>query len=131
MTEQQQDGATSILVVDDDETFRTVLARSLRSLGFEALAAGNYYEAIGRVLTSPPEFAVVDLQMPGHSGLSLIEAIKRAHPETIVVVLTADGGQQSAAAAAERGASGYLLKPTDADEVISALRAARRRPSQG
>jgi DNA-binding NarL/FixJ family response regulator len=65
----------------------------------------------------------VDLQMPGHSGLELIDAIKHIHPATIVIVLTADRSSQSMATARQRGASRYLHKPIDPDDLVSALAA--------
>lgn len=128
MTDPRNAPARSILVVDDDETFRAVLARALR-VRYEVATAGSYEDAIARGLVDGPDCALVDLQMPGRSGFELIAAIKRIHPATIVVVLTADRSPESKAAATERGASGYLTKPTDADEVIAALRAASEHPS--
>jgi len=111
----------SILLVEDDEPFRSVLARSLRARGYQVWLAANYVEAVGRVLAEPPQFAVVDLQMPGRSGLELIEEIKRLQPGTTIVVLTGDRSLESKADALRRGASGYLTKPTDTDELIAAL----------
>lgn len=111
----------SILVVDDDATFRGALARSLMSRGYEVWTAANYFEAVGRVLAEPPQFAVVDLKMAGRSGFDLVEEIKRVHPATTIVVLTADRSPESKAEAVRRGASVYLTKPTDADEVIAAF----------
>jgi two-component system response regulator RegA len=84
----------SILVVDDDATFRGALARSLTSRGYDVWTAANYLEAVGRVLAEPPQFAVVDLKMPGHSGFDLVEEIKHVHPPTTIVVLTADHSPQ-------------------------------------
>lgn len=129
MTDTQDAPGRAILVVDDDETFRTVLARALRARGHTAVAAGSYEDAIGRALLDPPDCALVDVRMPGRSGLELVAALKRIYPAMIVVVLTADRSPESRATAMERGASAYLTKPTDADEVIAALTAARARPS--
>ena len=128
MSAWPQPGTFSILVVDDDETFRTVLARSLRARGLEAVAAASYEEALGRVLVNRPDCALVDLKMTGRPGLELVTALKRIDPTMIVVVLTADRSPESKAAAIECGASGYLTKPTDADEIIAALRTASERP---
>ena len=64
--------------------------------------------------------------MPGRSGLDLVEAITRHHPDIIVVVLTADRSAASEAEAIRRGAKGYLTKPADTDEIIAALAAAAR-----
>ena len=113
--------AGSILVVDDDATFRGALARSLTSRGYDVWVAADYFEAVGRVLAQPPSFAVVDLRMPRRSGFELIEEIKRISSGTIVVVLTADRSPESMAEAKRVGASAYLTKPTDADEIVAAL----------
>jgi two-component system response regulator RegA len=108
-------------VVDDDDTFRATLARSLGSRGYDVWVAANYAEAVERVLAEAPSFAVVDLRMPRRSGFELIDEMKRISPTTIVVVLTADGSPESIADAKRLGASGYLTKPADADEIIAAL----------
>jgi len=124
MNEPGDAPARSILVVDDDEVFRAVLARALRSRGYDACVADGYDQAIERVRAQQPGFAVVDLRMPGRSGLEIIETIKRLCPGTVVLALTADRSPESVAEARRRGASLYLNKPTDADEIVSALQAA-------
>ncbi|HVV51246.1 MAG TPA: response regulator [Polyangia bacterium] len=125
MSDREQEPAPFVLVVDDDGTFRTVLARSLRSRGYDTDVAGSYDEAITRVMLSAPQVALVDLHMPERSGFELIDAIKRIDPTTVFIVLTADQSRESMEAAAARGVFRYLTKPTDADEVIAALEAAR------
>jgi two-component system response regulator RegA len=111
----------SILLVDDDETFRKILARSLRGRGYDVCVAAGYDEALARVVAETPHFAVVDLRMAGRSGLDLVEAIKRARAETAVIVLTADQSLATRAAARRLGASDYLAKPADTDDLIAAL----------
>jgi two-component system response regulator RegA len=108
-------------VVDDDETFRAALARSLVSRGCDVRGAANYFEAIGRVLADPPRFAIVDLRMSERSGFELIAEIRRTSTTTAIVVLTADGSAQSKAEASRLGASAYLTKPADAEDVVAAL----------
>jgi len=125
-----QGKAGSILVVDDDATFRGVLARSLTSRGYDVSIAANYLEAVGLCVAQPPEFAIVDLKMPGRSGLDLVEQIKRVNPATTVLVLTADRSPESKAEALRLGACAYVTKPTDADEVIAALISGRNRDTQ-
>src|SRR5262249_22096841 len=73
MTAPLQPGRPSVLVVDDDETFRATLARSLVAHGYDVWPAGSYVEAVGRVLAEPPAFTIVDLRMPGRSGFELID----------------------------------------------------------
>jgi len=121
MTDAEQRGERSILLVDDDEPFRQVLALAFRNRGYDVRVAGDYDDAVAAVLASAPRFAVVDLRLPGRSGLELIETIRRIHQTTIVVVLTGERGATWAADAKHRGAARYLTKPLDVDEIISAL----------
>jgi two-component system response regulator RegA len=115
--------APSILLVEDDEAFRRVLARALVARGYNVAVAESPDEAVWHLLARAPDFAIVDLRMPGGSGLTLIADVKRIHPTTSVIVLTADGSDESIAEAIRCGASSYLTKPIDADEIVSALRA--------
>jgi two-component system, response regulator RegA len=117
----------SILLVEDDEALRLVLARSFRSRGYDIRVAGNYDDAVASVQKSAPRSALIDLRLPGRSGLELVEAITRHHPEIVVVVLTADRSSESVAEATRRGAKGYVTKPADTDEIIAALTAAHAR----
>jgi ActR/RegA family two-component response regulator len=98
-----------------------VVARALRARGYDARTAGGYDEALAEVLANGPRCAVVDLRMPGRSGLELIGAIKRERPATVVLVLTGDRSAESIAAAMEGGASRYLSKPIDPDDLAFAL----------
>ena len=121
MTDAEQRSERSILLVDDDESFRQVLALAFRKRGYDVRIAGDYDEAVTSVLASPPRFALVDLRLPGRSGLELIEAIRRIHQTTILVVLSGERGAKWAAHAKLRGAARYLTKPVDVDEIIIAL----------
>lgn len=122
MTDAKQRNERSILLVDDDEPLRQVLALSFRNRGYDVRVAGDYNEALANVLASAPRFAVVDLRLPGRSGLELIEAIRRIKQTTTVIVLTGERGASWAAQAKHRGAAGYLTKPADVDEIIAALK---------
>ena len=100
-----------------------MLARALVARGYDTVVAESPDEAVWHVLARAPDFAIVDLRMPGGSGLALIADIKRIRPTTAVIVLTGDRSDESVAEAIRRGASSYLTKPIDADEIVSALRA--------
>jgi len=113
--------APSILIVDDDSTLRERLATACRARGLDARTAGDYDEARALALADPPEFAVVDLRMPGRSGLELIRELKTIDPETKIVVLTAYGSIATTIDAMKLGAIYYLQKPADADDVIAAF----------
>jgi two-component system response regulator RegA len=116
------DDAVSILVVDDDEAFRSRLARALTERGYDVRAASSAEEAERAAEADSPEMAVVDLRMPGASGLELVRTLKRIDPSTKVVVLTGYGSIATAIEAIRLGATHYLPKPANADEVLAALR---------
>jgi two-component system response regulator RegA len=113
--------APSILIVDDDTTLRERLAEAFRARGLEAKTAGSYDEARALAVEDPPELAVVDLRMPGRSGLELIRELKQIDPETKIVVLTAYGSIATTIDAMKLGAVYYLQKPADADDVLAAF----------
>ncbi|MFZ5442768.1 MAG: response regulator transcription factor [Myxococcota bacterium] len=110
----------TLLVVDDDEPFRTRLSRALTDRGFAVTTAGSADEALAAVSESP-EYAVLDLRMPGRSGLELLAALKERDPNTRVVMLTGYGSIPTAVEATKKGATAYLTKPADADDVVRAL----------
>lgn len=110
----------TLLVVDDDETFRTRLGRALGERGFSVTLAGSADEALAAVGDSP-EYAVIDLRMPGRSGLDLLAALKERDANTRVVMLTGYGSIPTAVEATKKGATAYLTKPADADDVVRAL----------
>jgi two-component system, response regulator RegA len=111
----------TLLLVDDDQTFRLRLARALEQRGFEVAAAGDVEAALALARGDPPELAVVDLKLPGGSGLTLVRALKALDPATEVLVLTGYGSIATAVEAVKLGARHYLPKPADADEILQAL----------
>ena len=113
--------APSILIVDDDEVFRTRLARAFRDRGWDVSAAAGYDEALTRAREDSPEMAVVDLRMPAASGLELVRDLKALDPATRVVVLTGYGSIATAIEAVRIGATYYLSKPADVDDILAAF----------
>ena len=118
----------SILIVDDDEVFRRRLARAFEDRDFETRTAGDFDEAISQAGSESPEFAVVDLKMPGKSGLELVQALKEVDQTTKVVVLTGYGSIATAIDAIRLGATYYLPKPADADDIVAAFNRADAPP---
>jgi two-component system response regulator RegA len=110
-----------LLLVDDDETFRARLARALGARELEVVVADDPAAALEAARRTRPAWAVVDLKMPGGSGLDLVRDLVALDPELRVVVLTGYGSIASAVEALRRGAHHYLSKPADADEIIAAL----------
>jgi two-component system, response regulator RegA len=101
--------------------FRNRLARALRERGHEVRTAACADEARTLAAEESPEYAVVDLKMPGGSGLDLVAELRALDPGTAVVVLTGYGSIATAVEAVRRGAVHYVAKPADADELLSAF----------
>jgi two-component system response regulator RegA len=118
--DKSKDGP-SILLVDDDPLFRQVLARALSRRGYAVSAAGSVDEALALVAEAAPEYAVVDLKMPGDSGLVLIKALIELDPNTRIVMLTGYASIATAVEAIKLGAVHYLVKPADAEQILEAL----------
>jgi two-component system response regulator RegA len=117
----------SILVVDDDDRFRERLVRALAERGHEAQGARNVEEARRLANAESPEWAIVDLRMPGASGMELVRDLLAIDPATRVVVLTGYGSIATAVEAVKLGAVDYLTKPADADQILAALEGTTRR----
>lgn len=110
-----------ILVVDDDEAIRTRLVGALSKRGYDAQEADGYDTAMDKMRSFHPEYVVTDLRMPGHSGLEVVETVKKTSPHTEVLLLTGFGSIANALEAVRKGARGYLTKPADADQILVAL----------
>ncbi|MCB0325479.1 MAG: response regulator [Bdellovibrionales bacterium] len=115
----------TLLLVDDDSVFRTTLAKALTRRGFQVLQAGDATAALEQAQTQSVDRAVVDLCMPGASGLELIDPLRTACPGIRIVVLTGYGSIPTAVSAMQSGAVHYLTKPADADTVLEAFDKAR------
>jgi two-component system response regulator RegA len=111
----------SLLIVDDDRVLRERLARAFVARGFEAKAAAGPAEALAIARVDSPEMAVVDLRMPGGSGLELVRGLLAIDPSTRIVVLTGYGSIATAIEAMRLGATYYLPKPADADDILAAF----------
>jgi two-component system response regulator RegA len=117
-----------ILLVDDDAPLRERLARALEKRGFLVRTAGDYDSALSVAAEASPELAVVDMRMPGPSGLELVRALKENDPETRIVVLTGYGSIATTIDAMRLGAVYYLQKPADADDILAAFAKAEAPP---
>jgi two-component system phosphate regulon response regulator OmpR len=117
-----------ILVVDDDARLRALLQRYLTEHGFRVTAAENAADARDKLRFLSPDLMVLDVMMPGESGLELIEAL-RAQMDSIppVLLLTARGAPEDRIAGFEAGADDYLGKPFEPLELVLRIRAMLRR----
>jgi two-component system response regulator RegA len=120
-TTADADTLPSMLVVDDDVTFCRVLAAALEKRGFAVRTAHNVETAYEIAAQEPPEFVVLDLKMPGESGLTLVQRLKDLDSHTRIVILTGYASVATAVEAIKLGATHYLTKPADADEIVQAF----------
>ena len=111
----------SLLIVEDDKSFLTRLARAMETRGFSVTTAESVAEGLLQVETAPPAFAVVDMRLGDGNGLDVISALNRRRPDARAIVLTGYGNIATAVNAVKLGAVDYLAKPADADNVVAAL----------
>ncbi len=111
----------SLLLVDDDDVFCQVLGRALEKRGYTVTVAHSVEQAMPLAQTNPPEYAVVDLKMDGASGLTLVQALHELDPATRIVMLTGYASIATAVEAIKLGATQYLTKPANADEIVAAF----------
>ncbi|TXD38150.1 response regulator [Lujinxingia vulgaris] len=121
----------TLLIVDDNEIFRERLARAFRDRTFEVRVANGHDQAIALASEESPEWAVVDMKMPGKSGLEVVRDLKSIDPQTKIVVLTGYGSIATAIDAVRLGAINYLQKPADADDIIAAFERGEQPPMTG
>ncbi len=115
-------GKGTVLVVDDDLTFRTRLGKALERRGFCVSLAEHGDAARDFLRQNPsPDYAVVDLRMPGENGMVLVQTLCSEASGIRVLVLTAYGSIANAIEAMKLGAVDYLTKPADADQITAAL----------
>jgi two-component system response regulator RegA len=110
-----------VLIVDDDQRLREQLARAFARRGYVPMVAADHDQAVALASEHEPEMAVIDLRMPGPSGLELLRRLRQIDPETRVVMLTGYGSIATAIEAVKLGAVHYLQKPADADEILAAF----------
>ena len=111
----------SLLIVDDDRVLRERLARAFRERGYDVRTADDFDQALTVAAADPPELALVDLRMPGGSGLELVRRLRALDEATRIVVLTGYGSIATAIDAVRLGATHYLPKPADVQDVIDAF----------
>jgi two-component system response regulator RegA len=111
----------SLLIVDDDKVFCDVLAKAMRKRGFSVTCSHTIEDAFKLAEASTPEYAIVDLKLSSESGLVLVEQLKALDPGTRIVMLTGYASIATAVEAIKLGATHYLAKPVDADEIMAAF----------
>lgn len=116
-----------VLIVEDEQRMRDLLLRSLTNWGFEASAARSAEEAMRAVEQTPPDIVLLDLNLPGMSGLQFFEALRKKQPEVQGIVLTGYASIDAAKQAMHLDVVEFLTKPFHLGEVEQALDRAMRR----
>ncbi|MBI3561606.1 MAG: response regulator transcription factor [Gammaproteobacteria bacterium] len=115
------DEGISVLLVDDDITFCEVLSRALEKRGYVVHVAHDVHHGRRLAQQDPPEYAIVDLKMPGPSGLELVAELIKLDPATRIVVLTGYASITTAVEAIKLGAVHYLSKPANLETILAAF----------
>ncbi len=113
-------GLHRILVADDEESMRWVLSKALRKKGYSVDLAADGNQALRQVREQSYDLVIVDIKMPGMSGLEFLDKARELRPDLLVVVMTAEASMKKAVEAMKRGAYDYITKPFDL-EVIDAI----------
>ncbi len=110
-----------VLVVDDESSARSALSEILTDEGFKVRTAADGFRALAAAREFAPDVVLTDLKMPGMDGLTLLHRLREEQPETAIVLMTAFGAVESAVEAMRAGASNYLTKPLNSDELLVIL----------
>jgi two-component system response regulator AtoC len=111
-----------ILIVDDDESIRKVLATILDEEGYTVDTAKNGKEAIAKSRKNFYNLALIDIRLPDMEGTKLLAKLKDTRPKIRKIMITGYPSVQNAIEAVNKGADAYILKPFDVDKVLAAIR---------
>jgi two-component system response regulator MprA len=120
---------TTILIVDDDPKLLKMLGRTLQYEGFHTLSAANGHEALALQQAHHPDVMVLDWLMPGLDGIGVLEHLRAAGNQTLVLMLTARDAVEHRVEGLEGGADDYLVKPFAPAELLARIHALLRRPA--
>lgn len=109
--------SSTIMVVDDRVGIRKLLQEVLQDAGYHVIAAAGGSEAIEKIGRVPVELVLLDMKMSGMDGLETLTLLKKIRPEVIILIMTAYEELEVLKEAARRGASGYISKPFDIEEL--------------
>ena len=120
-----------ILVADDEESIRWVLSKALSKQGYQVDLATNGQQALEMGRQKSYDLAVLDIKMPGLSGLDLLTRFQEERPDTLVVIMTAESSMKNAVEAMKRGAYDYITKPFDLDTLDAIILKAQKAADVG
>jgi DNA-binding response OmpR family regulator len=118
-----------ILVVEDDAQVARTLSLALRDAGYHVDGVSDGDAALDCAARSPHDLVILDLMLPGKSGLEVLRAMRQRGDSVAVLILTARGAEADRVAGLDAGADDYLVKPFGVDEFLARVRALLRRPS--
>jgi DNA-binding response OmpR family regulator len=121
----------TILVIDDDESLRDTIGLMLENEGFKPVLVGDGATGLDQALTLKPNLILVDLRMPGLTGVEVCKRLRAAGMKTPVIVLSAVGDELDKVLLLEIGADDYVVKPFGTRELLARIRALLRRTTQG
>jgi len=117
----------NILVIDDDENLRDTIGVMLEQEGFRAIFAADGRSGFEKAVTLKPDLILVDLRLPGMSGIEICKQVRAAQSATPIIVLSAVGEEIDKVLLLEIGADDYVVKPFGARELMARIRAVLRR----
>ena len=112
---------SAIWIVDDDQSIRFVLERTLTKNGFETRSFSNGTEVVGALREDEPQVILSDVRMPGHDGFDLLSHTRENYPNLPVVIMTAYSDLESTVSSFSAGAFEYMAKPFDIDDVVKTV----------
>jgi DNA-binding response OmpR family regulator len=110
-----------LLLVDDEEEFASTLAHRLQIRGYPTGVAVDGEEALNLLANNIYDVMVLDLMLPGLSGLDVLQQVKQQYPDLPVIMLTGQGSTREGLAGMRFGAFDFLMKPVDLDELITKI----------
>ncbi|HTY64104.1 MAG TPA: response regulator [Acidobacteriota bacterium] len=119
----------AVLIIDDDVIFRTRLSRAFEHRGWEVHGAGDLNSALGAASEISPDLVIIDLRMPGESGIEVVRRLRDLDSTVSIIMLTGYGSIATALEAIMSGANHYLTKPVDVDQILATYENIRSSPS--
>lgn len=118
-----------LLIVDDEPALRKALRTSLAAIGFEVAEARNGEEALAMLRQAPPDIVLLDINMPGLSGIEVCRRIRSLSAKTGIIMVTVRESEEDKVQALEAGADDFITKPYKLREMVARLHAVLRRIS--
>ena len=114
-----------IFIVDDDQDIRKILSLILRSELYDVVGqASNGVDILQKLLVAKPDIVLLDINMPGTSGLDVLEEIKKVYGHIKVIMISSSSNSEDVKTAVCRGASGYIVKPFNTGQVLQNIQRA-------